>query len=516
MAYTYSLSVSFNANGGSGAPSYVSNSVTSSASTVRVSVTIPSTTPTKSGYTFNGWWYGGSRYNPSSTFSYTFSNYGDNQSKSFTLVANWVASASTWGSTPSSVSLDGTTSYTFNISKASAVDHHTVEFTLGAQTLTYTNVGTSKTVTFPTSWQAQIPNATSGSIVCTLTSYSASDAKIGSTKTKTITATIPSSVVPTLSITASRVNSNATVSGWNILLQGFSAISFTATASGAGGSTISSISFSGAGIQQTGTSTTATSDVLTVKGSQTWTITATDSRGRTATQTYTETVYDYSPPSISTASARRCTQSGTIDEATGTYALFSAIFAYSSANSHNTTTQKIESKLHSGSTWTTLANSYTSGTNATIGGSFDVDKTYDIRLTITDSLGNTATYSIFFQSVQGFALGLKNDRARFGGVPTKAGLTIDWEVSAPNFVQTGTVEAANVASNTTRSVSVVFDTAFASTPIVVATLNTTQNAEYGMVSTLVDSISTTGFTLRIVNNATQGKSVGATWIAVKG
>jgi hypothetical protein len=31
-------------------------------------------------------------------------------------------------------------------------------------------------------------------------------------------------------------------------------------------------------------------------------------------------------------------------------------------------------------------------------------------------------------SVQGFALGLKNDRARFGGVPVRAGLQIDWDI----------------------------------------------------------------------------------------
>ena len=85
--------------------------------------------------------------------------------------------------------------------------------------------------------------------------------------------------------------------------------------------------------------------------------------------------------------------------------------------------------MHSGSTWTTRANSYTSGTNVVIGGgAFDADKTYDIRLTITDSLGNSATYSVFLASVQGFALGLKNDRARFGGVPVRSGLQIDWDI----------------------------------------------------------------------------------------
>mgnify|MGYP006991638415 CR=1 FL=1 len=430
----YTLLLSFNANGGSGAPSIVSRTTSSTGSSVTVTATIPSTRPTRYGYNFGGWSGNGGTYQPSANVSKTFTRQFDdqgniiNQSATIYFSAIWYVQISSWGSTPSSVQLNGTTEYTFNINKLATVDHHTVTFKLGSQTLTYTNVGTSKTVVFPTSWQAQLPNATSGSITCTLTSYNSGGSKLGSTS-KTITGNVPSSVVPTLSVTHERINSNSTVAGWGILLQGFSQIKFTATAAGAGGSTISAITFSGSGVQQTGTATTATSSVLNATGSQTWTITAKDSRGRTASTTYTETVYGYTTPSISTASAKRCDSVGTINESTGTYALFNGTYAYSTANGHNVLTQTIDSKLHSGSTWTTRANSYTSGTDAIIGGgSFDADKTYDIRLTITDSLGNSATYSVFLSSVQGFALGLKNDRARFGGVPVRAGLQVDWDV----------------------------------------------------------------------------------------
>ena len=430
----YTLILSFNANGGSGAPSNVSRTTSSTGSSVTVSATIPSTRPTRYGYNFGGWSGNGGTYQPSANVSKTFTRQFDDQgniiSQSATIYfsAIWYVQISSWGSTPSSVQLNGATEYTFNINKLATVDHHTVTFKLGSQTLTYTNVRTSVTTTFPTSWQAQLPSATSGSITCTLTSYNSGGSKLGSTS-KTITGNVPSSVVPTLSVTHQTINSNTTVNGWGILLQGFSQIKFTATAAGAGGSTISAITFSGSGVQQTGTATTVTSSVLNATGSQTWTITAKDSRGRTASTTYTETVYGYTPPSISTASAKRCDSVGTINESTGTYALFNGTYAYSTANGNNELTQTIDSKLHSGSTWTTRANSYTSGTNVVIGGgSFDADKTYDIRLTITDSLGNSATYSVFLASVQGFALGLKNDRARFGGVPVRSGLQIDWDI----------------------------------------------------------------------------------------
>lgn len=429
---TYKLTLSFNANGGTGAPNSVTQTVTSTGASVIVTATIPSTIPTRYGYNFSYWSGNGSGYQPSATVSYRFGDTGIDQQQTIYFSAVWVQSNSTWGTTPSSVQLDGSTSYTFNVNKASVADHHTIKLTLGSATLTYTNVNTSQSVTFPTTWQEQLPNSASGSITATLTTYNASDKKIGSVVTKTITAIVPSSVVPTLSITHEAVNSNATISGWGILLQGFSQIRFTATAAGAGGSTISAITFSGVSLQQTGTAITATSSVLSVTGAQTWTITAKDSRGRTASTTYTETVYEYTPPSISTVTARRCRSNGTIDEAAGTYALFNGVYSYSDANSHNTLTELIESKVHSGSTWTTLANSYTSGTDSVVGGSLDADKTYDIRLTITDALGNSAQFSVFVPSVQGFALGLKNDRARFGGVPVRAGLQIDWDIFLGN------------------------------------------------------------------------------------
>ena len=428
-SYNYTLKLNFNANGGTGAPGTVSNTVSSEAVSVVVSATIPSTRPTRYGYTFLYWSGNGGTYQPGSTVSYTFARTTADRTYNLNFSAAWMVSNSTWGTTPSSAQLNGSTSYTFNINKAAYADHHTVTFTLGSQTLTYTNVGTSVSVTFPSSWQQQIPSATSGSITCTLKSYNSNGTQIGSNATKTITGNVPTSVVPSVSVTSERVNTDATVSAWNILLKGYSKIEFTATAAGANGSTVSAITFSGSGLSQSSASATATSNTLNVSGSQTWTITVRDSRGRTASTTYTETVYDYSPPSISTASAVRCDSVGTINESTGTYALFNGTYAYSTANGNNELTQTIDSKLHSGSTWTTRANSYTSGTNVVIGGgAFDADKTYDIRLTITDSLGNSATYSVFLASVQGFALGLKNDRARFGGVPVRAGLQVDWDV----------------------------------------------------------------------------------------
>ena len=428
-ALSYTLTVQYNANGGSGAPATQSFSELSPDNTVTVSGTLSSTKPTKSGYTFSYWSSAIGAFQSGGTISKTFSRNGSAQSASVTLYAQYTQNASKWGTTPSSVNLNGVTAYTFNIDKASGVDHHTLRFDLGSSHFSYTNVGTSEDITFPVEWQEELPNSTQGTITCTLKSYNASGTKVGPDVTKTITGKVPSSVVPTVSVVAEQVNNDATVAGWGILLQGYSKIKFTVTASGRNGSTISTIKYYGAGINKTVAATTATSSVLNAIGLNVWTITATDSRGRTAEATYSEQIYPYSTPSISAVSAFRCDSNGTINEATGTYALFNGSYTFSDANSHNAITQVVESKLHDGNTWTTQLSSYTSNTDVTIGsGLFDTDKTYDIRLTITDSLGNSATYSVFLASVQGFAIGLKNDRARFGGVPVRAGLQIDWDV----------------------------------------------------------------------------------------
>lgn len=428
-ALPYALTVQYNANGGSGAPATQSFSEQSAENTVTVSGTLSSTKPTKSGYTFSYWSSAMGVFQSGGTISKTFSRNGSAQSASVTLYAQYTQNASQWGTTPRSVSLNGSTSYTFNIDKSSTVDHHTVKLTLGDKYLRWTNVNTSVTAVFPTNWQEQLPNSTSGTLTCDLTSYDANGNKVGSKVTKTITANVPSSVVPIVSVVAEQVNDDATVAGWGILLQGYSKIKFTVTASGRNGSTISTIKYYGAGINKTVVATTATSSVLNATGLNVWTITATDSRGRTAEATYSEQIYPYSTPSISAVSAFRCDSNGTINEATGTYALFNGRYTFSDANSHNAITQVVESKLHDGYTWSTQLSSYTSNTDVTIGsGLFNTDKTYDIRLTIADSLGNSATYSVFLASVQGFAIGLKNDRARFGGVPVRAGLQIDWDV----------------------------------------------------------------------------------------
>ena len=88
--YTVSTTVSFNANGGSGAPSPISGSTTSQNETGEIRLTIPTNTPTRSGYEFQYWTlygYGDTyKYYPGNTYGFT----GTRSGNSWTLVAQWV------------------------------------------------------------------------------------------------------------------------------------------------------------------------------------------------------------------------------------------------------------------------------------------------------------------------------------------------------------------------------------------------------------------------------------------
>ena len=97
--YTYQYTIKYNANGGSGAPS----NTTATASTTRKSITLSSTVPTRSGYTFLGWSTSSSATSASyqAGTAYSFS-YGSTQ-----LYAVWKQSTITVSGTPDTYGVVG-------------------------------------------------------------------------------------------------------------------------------------------------------------------------------------------------------------------------------------------------------------------------------------------------------------------------------------------------------------------------------------------------------------------------
>ena len=405
--------ISYNANGGSGAPS-------SQTKTHGVNLTLSSTVPTRTNYTFQGWATsstGAVQYQPGATFT---------TNANTTLYAIWAVAAATLNSVSNTtIGSSGTASWT------KVNNSHTYKLTLSMSGASSVNVnvsaGSSSTsFTIPNSWLSALPNSTSATATAVLYTYNGSTL-VGSTQ-KTFTVSVASSVKPSISsFTSAPHSSNATVEGWGVVVQGYSYLTLSVSSTAGTGASISNISFSGHGISQSSTSTSGNTAVVTSTGSLTYTVTVKDSRGRTASTTLTVTSYAYSNPEVSSLSAVRCLSDGTQSDTEGEYIKAYPVIVFSSVNGNNSlTVKKIEYKQHDSSTWTQVTAAAVSGSWTSVFGQADITKTFDVRCTVTDAVGNTYVLSVSVPPVVGFAIGLKNDRARFGGPVEKAGLQVDW------------------------------------------------------------------------------------------
>ena len=422
-ADTYS--VTYNANGGSGAPS-------AQIKTYGVNLTLSSTVPTRTNYIFLGWATsstGAVAYQPGG--SYTAND-------AVTLYAIWQAAKSTLSTITSSVNIGSSGTASWNIVNSAYTFKLVITYGNAPAVTVNVAANTSSTsFTIPTTWYAYLPNVTSVTATATLTTYSGSTS-LGST-TKTFTVAVASSVKPAISsFTHAPYSQNSTVNGWGVYVQGYSQVDLSVDASAGTGASIVSIAFSGTGVSQSGTATTARSSVLSNTGYLDYSVTVTDSRGRSATSSLSGTgrpyFYEYSNPVITSMTAFRSNSSGVEDAISGTYIRTSASFTFSPCGNNNSlSVKKIEYKLHTASSWASGVATAASGTAYTIGGgNIAITSSYDVRCTVTDLLGHTTTYVVLVPPIVGFSVGLNNDRARFGGPVEQAGLQIDWPVDMTN------------------------------------------------------------------------------------
>lgn len=271
------------------------------------------------------------------------------------------------------------------IDRKSSSFTHKVEykFVNSGWTTVSSNAATSCSFTPPLSLASQIPSAVSGALTVRVTTYNGST-QIGSSVTKSINLSVPSTVVPSLSgLSATRID-NDVPSSWGIYVKGISQVKITASgASGSYGSTITGYSISGPGLYTN--SSSGTSGQLTSTGTQTYTCTVTDSRGRTASKSVSITVVDYTYPNIS-MSVERCKSDGTKDTS-GTYLRVVINYSIASVSDKNSIASK------SCSCNGVSNSSFASGTAFVLAANCSIGSHYAVNASIRDALGRTASAS---------------------------------------------------------------------------------------------------------------------------
>ena len=196
-----------------------------------------------------------------------------------------------------------------------------------------------------------------------------------------------------------------------------------------------------------------TTGLLYSSGTITVTAKVTDSRGRSATKTTTFSVYAYSAPYFSSVESYRCTSSGARDDVGGTYARIKAAFGRSTLNgSNNVSCQLTMTQI--GGSYSTAA-TLTSGAAVILsGGNLAVDASYNVTLTLTDTVGTVSVYSLTIPSAA-YVMHIKKG-GRAVGFGTAAGadntVTFGWPVKLNTALEvsqggTGAKNASSACAN---------------------------------------------------------------------
>lgn len=356
--------------------------------------------------------------------------------------------------TLSSTSLSTTETQTITITKANSDFTHMLQWKIESgswntlESSSYT--GTSKTwdlSTDATTIYNALPSAVSGIITVRMTTYN-SGTSIGYVE-RTFTVTIPASIKPTVSFSLTpNYNNNL-----NAYVQNVSTVSAIVSGSAGTGSSVSSVTVTFGNQTKTANATgTITSDALTQTGSVSINVTVKDMRNRTTTATaQTITVYAYANPSFTTLTAYRCKSNGDIDLAGGGYIKVTYTLAFSDMGGNNGKSITLKYKKASDSSYTDVYTNQTSPSNPIVfgGGNVDTAEVYDILISITDSVGSTASKSTrvssafrlinFNASGHGLAIGgvsIADDFAIYG-LPfnTDSNLKIETTVVADRYLK---------------------------------------------------------------------------------
>lgn len=301
--------------------------------------------------------------------------------------------------------LSGTVAYmgtaiTISTPRASSSFTHDLAYSFagGAFVSIATGVATSQTWTIPMSLANSIPNTTNGTI--TIRCITKNGSTVIGEKTALLTASVPTTVIPTISSVTHAEANTGTIETIGAYVQSKSKAKITITAAGAYSSTIKSYHSTFEGKTYTGAS--FTTDPIAGGGSLSIVTTVTDSRGRTATKTTTLSVLAYEPPKITTFQVARYNAAGEPDPE-GDKIWITRAYSVTPLNNKNTANAIIEYRQSGTTAWSSL---YTGG-NLLSGNSvlkpnrtFSTDYQWEFKASVADAFtaASPATYETFIPS----------------------------------------------------------------------------------------------------------------------
>lgn len=352
-----------------------------------------------SDYTFWGYFNAGRKTSGSETMFEKTISVPHNSDGTKTVSASVKYVTNTWGTLTASKSLtlttiprkstltasNGTlgTAQTLTVTRKSTSFTHTITYACGdaSGTVCTKSSDTSISWTPPLSLASQNTTGTSVSVKFTITTYNGT-ASVGS-NTKSITCAIPSSVKPSCSISVTDANGYADTYGG--FLKGLSKFKVVVTPTISYGSPISSYSTSANGSKYS--SASFTTGVITSSGTLTISTTVKDKRGRSGTASVSKTVLNYSQPSISKLTVKRCNSDGT-ENLQGEYIKVEFSATVTSLSNKNTASYTLKYKKTSSSTYTTVTLSSYANVYSVSNGSYtfaaDSGSSYDVVLEIVD------------------------------------------------------------------------------------------------------------------------------------
>ena len=129
-----------------------------------------------------------------------------------------------------------------------------------------------------------------------------------------------------------------------------------------------------------------TTNVLTISGTNEYSLTVTDQRGRTATKTGTFEVLEYDLPQLNSFSVIRCNADGK-EDVYGEYVKINATASISPVNDKNDKIYKIQYRVKGTTNWVDLINdstAYTYELTDSVHSGFSADNVYDFRFQVSD------------------------------------------------------------------------------------------------------------------------------------